>query len=42
MKKNFEDHQEARRQQLQETTHFLNKIDNVQDLRDYYDFLWLR
>ena len=42
MKKNFEDHQKARQQQLEDTINFLNEIENVEDLRLYYDFLRLR
>ena len=42
MKKNFEEHQDARQQQLEETIEFLDQIENVEDLRDYYDFLRMR
>ena len=42
MKKNFEDRQKTRQQQLEATINFLDKIENVDDLRDYYDFLRLR
>ena len=42
IKKNFENHQKARQQQLEETINFLNEIENVVDLRLYYDFLRLR
>ena len=42
MKKNFEEHQKARQQQLEATIHFLDEIDNVDELGDYYDFLRLR
>ena len=42
MKKNFDDHQKARQKQLEETTHFLNKINDVGELRDCYDYLRLR
>ena len=42
MKKNFEEHQDARQQQLEATIQFLDQIDDVEDLRDYYDFLRLR
>ena len=39
LKENFEDHQKVHRQQLERTIHFFDKIENVDDLRDYYDFL---
>ena len=42
MKNNFEEHQDARQQQLEATIEFLDQIENVEDLRDYYDFLRLR
>ena len=42
MKKNFEEHQNARQQQLEATIQFLDQIDDVEDLRDYYDFLRMR
>ena len=42
MKKNFEEHQDARQQQLEATIEFLDQIENVEDLRDYYDFLRMR
>ena len=42
MKKNFEEHQDARQQQLEATIQFLDQIDDIEDLRDYYDFLRLR
>ena len=42
MKKNFEDHQRAHQQQLEETFNFLNEIENEEDLRLYYDFLRMR
>ena len=42
MKNNFDDHQKARRQQLEETINFFNEIDDVDELRDHYNFLRLR
>ena len=42
MKNNFEEHQNARQQQLEATIQFLDQIDDVEDLRDYYDFLRMR
>ena len=42
MKKNFEYHQIDRQQQLEKTIHFLDDIENIDELRDYYDFLSLR
>ena len=42
IKNNFEEHQDARQQQLEATIEFLDQIENVEDLRDYYDFLRMR
>ena len=42
MKTNFEKHQKARRHQLEGTIQFLDEIENVDELRDYYNFLRLR
>ena len=42
MKTNFEKHQKARRHQLEGTIQFLDEIENVDELRDYYNFLRVR
>ena len=42
LKENFEDHQKVRQQQLEQSIHYLDELENVDELREYYEFLRTR